>query len=118
MYRLSSLLLLQLEDLADLSRCFKFSELFMKQYIKWQRSCLIIKLLDSLINNQGRWSLHCYMNFPFSLVAYILLVLNSELRWQLKNKEYLERLFKSGHLSYINKKARFFLLRILRVKSL
>jgi hypothetical protein len=34
MYKLSSLLLRQLEDLADLSRCFKFSELFMKQYIK------------------------------------------------------------------------------------
>jgi hypothetical protein len=112
MYRLSSLLLRQLEHLADLSRCFKFSELFMNQYIKWQSSCLMTKLLDSIINNQGRWSLHCYMNFLFSLVAYFLFVLNSALRWQLKNKEYLELRFKSGPLSYINKKARFFLLAI------
>jgi hypothetical protein len=110
MYKLSSLLLRQLEDLADLSRCFKFSELFMEQYIKWQCSCLMIKLLDSIINNQGRWSLHCYMNFLLSVLAYILLVLNSVLRRQLKNNEYLERRFKSVPLSYINKKSRFFLL--------
>lgn len=99
MYRLSSLLLRQLEDLADLSRCFKFSELFMKQCIKWQSSCLMIKLLDSIINNQGRWSLQCYMNFLFRLVAYILLMLNTELRWEMKNKEYLERHFQSRTLS-------------------